>query len=60
MTRFLRAFWTILILHIIPDLLLLGGVTAVVWGVHFYSVAVAWILGGLCAIAAGVKIVGNS
>ena len=39
-----------LVEHIIPDLVMAGGAAAMLWGVHFWSIAATWVVGGAMLI----------
>ena len=34
----------------LPDLMFVGGIGAVVWGIHMYSVPIAWMAGGTASV----------
>lgn len=39
--------------HILPDVLYLGGFVAITWGVHYWSIPSAWVVGGVLATLNG-------
>jgi hypothetical protein len=43
----------------LPDLLFVGGVVLVVWGVHLWSISAAFVVGGMIAMAVGAMMIGG-
>lgn len=43
----------------LPDILLFGGIFAVVWGIRMWSIPSAFIAGGVMAIVLGLSAGGN-
>jgi len=44
-------------LALVPDILVIGGAVAAIWGVHLWSVPLAYVVGGVLAIFLGIATV---